>query len=86
MKKKLLSVVLAAVLAALAGISSTSVSAQPDQTWSVAVHLAYADGTEYDIVLVSGVPTSQMSSMLADCGRSHYAGSVVRYHCYPIPE
>jgi hypothetical protein len=87
MKKKLLSGVLALALAAMAGIYSSSVAAQPaSDTWSVAVHLEYADGSEYDIVLVRGVPASRMSSMLADCGRSHRQGTVVRYHCYPIPE
>jgi hypothetical protein len=86
MNKKLLSLVLAVALAVLAGISSTGVSAQPAQTFSVAVHFEYADGFNYDIVLATGVPASAMSSMLAECGSSHWTGSVVRYHCYPIPE
>jgi hypothetical protein len=86
MKRNVLAGVLAVALA-MAGIFSTSVAAEPaSQTWSVAVHLAYADGSEYDIVIAHGVPTSRMASMLADCGRSHWTGSVVRYHCYPIPE
>ena len=87
MKKTLLAVVLAVALAAVAGITSTGVSAQEDpNTWSVAVHLQYADGTSYDIVLRTGIPTSEVHEMLQDCGRSHWTGSVVRYHCYPIPE
>lgn len=78
--------VLAIALAAVAGIYSNA-SAQPAQpTFSIAVHLAYADGTSYDIVLAREVPASEKSSMLADCGRSHRTGSVVRYHCYAIPE
>jgi hypothetical protein len=88
MKKKLLSgVVLAVALAALVGMNSTSASAAPvSPSWSVAVHLAYANGDEYDIVIARGLETSQMSSMLSDCGKSHWTGTVVRYHCYPIPE
>ena len=88
MKKKLLSaVVLAVALAVLAGITSTGVSAEPaSQSWSVAVHLRYANGLEYDYVMATGVPTSRMSEMLADCGRAHQQGTVVWYHCYPIPE
>jgi hypothetical protein len=84
MKTKVLAAVFAVALAAV-GIFSTNVAAQ-EQTWSVAVHLAYADGSSYDIVLARGVATSRMVSMLQDCGRSHWTGSVVRFHCYPIPE
>lgn len=87
MKKQLLSGVLAVALAVLAGISSTGVQAQADpDTWSVAVHLRYADGTSYDIVLATGIPASEVHQILQDCGRSHRTGSVVRYYCYPIPE
>jgi len=87
MKTKLLSGLLAVAMTAFAGISFTRVSAAPvSQLWSVAVHLAYADGTSYDIVLRRGLQAPEMSSMLAECGRSHWTGSVVRYHCYPIPE
>jgi len=87
MKRKLLAGVLAVVMTALVGISSTGVSAAAaSQLWSVAVHLAYADGSAYDIVLATGVPSSELHSILAECGRSHWQGSVVRYHCYPIAE
>jgi hypothetical protein len=88
MKTKLLAGVLAvAMAAAMVGVGSTGVSAAPtDQLWSVVVHLSYANGDEYDYVLASGVPTSRMSSMLAECGRSHWQGTVVWYHCYPIAE
>jgi len=37
-------------------------------------------------VIQRGVPTSKMASMLAECGQSHWTGTVVWYHCYPIPE
>ena len=87
MKKKLLSGVLAVVMTALVVISSTGVSAAAaSKAWSIAVHLAYADGSAYDIVLSTGVPSSELHSMLAECGRSHWQGSVVRYYCYPIAE
>ena len=75
------------MVAAMVGIGSTGVSASPaDKLWSIVVHLSYADGSEYDIVIARGVPDSRKAEMLADCGRSHRQGSVVRYHCYPIPE
>ncbi|HEX5214098.1 MAG TPA: hypothetical protein VFV98_01475 [Vicinamibacterales bacterium] len=87
MKTKLLSGVLALVLTSFVGIQSTGVSAaSASDSWSIAVHLAYADGSAYDIVLATGVPPSEVHSMLAECGRSHRQGSVVRYHCYPIAE
>ena len=87
MKKKLLSGALAVALAALVGISSAGVAAaQATDTWSVAVHLRYVNGDSYDIVFATGVPTSELPSILQDCGRSHRNGSVVWYHCYPIPE
>ena len=87
MKKKLLSGVFAAAVVALAGISDTRVAAQPaSPTWSVMVHFEYADGFSYDYPLATGVPASEVSAILQDCGRSHRTGSVVRYHCFPIPE
>lgn len=87
MKKNLLAGLLAITLAAVAGIYSTRVLAQPAQpTFSIAVHFEYADGFSYDIVLAREVPASEKSSMLAECGKSHRTGSVVRYHCYAIPE
>ena len=73
--------------AVMVGLGSTSVSAERDsQTWSIVVHLSYANGDEYDIVIARGLSTQEMSSMLADCGKSHRQGTVVRYHCYPIAE
>ena len=88
MKRRLLGAVLAVAMAvAMVGAGSTGVSAAGvEQLWSIAVHLAYADGTEYDIVIARGVTNDRKAEMLADCGRSHRQGTVVRYHCYPIPE
>jgi hypothetical protein len=49
MKKRLLAYAGAAVMAALVGIYSTGVAAQPAQgTWSVVVHFEYANGTSFD--------------------------------------
>jgi len=52
----------------------------------IAVNLRYANGDIYDIVIARGLETREMSAMLADCGRAHKQGTVVWYHCYPIPE
>jgi hypothetical protein len=85
--KNLLSSVLAVTLMALVGSPSTGIAGErASRLWSVAVHLEYADGSAYDYVFATGVSTQEMSSFLADCGRSHRDGTVVRYHCYPIPE
>jgi hypothetical protein len=85
--KKVLSGVLAVGLTALIGLTNAGFAAQQDsRSWSIAVHLAYQNGSEYDYVLATGVPTGDVASYLADCGASHWTGSVVRYHCYPIPE
>lgn len=74
-------------MTALVGIHSTSVAAeQAPKLWSVAVNLRYANGDIYDIVFATGVPTKELSSILSDCGRAHQQGTVVWYHCYPIPE
>lgn len=87
MKKTILLAVLAVVLTAVVGNASTGFAAErASRLWSIVVHLAYADGSTYDYVLATGVSTEEMPSYLAECGRSHRSGSVVRYHCYPIPE
>jgi len=87
MKKKFVSGVLAVALTALVGSASTGIAAeQASRLWSIAVHLEYADGSAYDYVFATRVSTQEMPSFLADCGRSHRNGTVVRYHCYPIPE
>ncbi len=86
MKKTLRSGALAVALAA-AGIFATNVSAQQaSRTWSVAVHIEYADGFVYDNAFVTGVPASELQTYLQACGSSHRWGSAVRFHCYPIPE
>jgi len=87
MNVKQLSVALALGLTSLIGLPTPeSVAHQDDRSWSIAVHLAYKDGSEYDYVFATNVPTRKMPSYLAECGASHWTGSVVRYHCYPIPE
>ena len=69
------------------GLQSTAVAAQrASQLWSIVVHFEYQDGFEYDYVIATGVPTETMPSLLADCGSSHWTGSVVRYHCFPVLE
>ena len=87
MKKMLLPGVLAAALTALVGFHATGVSAEAaSRLWSIAVHIEYQDGSVYEHAFATGVPTDIMPSILAECGRSHWTGSVVRYHCFPIPE
>ena len=86
MRKKLLFGVLAAAVTALVGGSATGVYAEGAQLWSVMVHFDYADGTSYDYPLARGAAAAEVSAILRDCGRSHRTGSVVRYHCYPVPE
>jgi hypothetical protein len=87
MKKNVMASVSAVVMAVLAGIYSANVSAQqPSQTWSVAVHISYPDGFEYDGVVATGIPASELHTYLAACGQSHRWGSAVRFHCYSVPE
>jgi len=87
LNKMLLPALLTAGMSALAGVQASGVSAQAaSRLWSIGIHFEYQDGTDYDIVLQRGVPTEEMPGVLAECGQSHWTGSVVRYHCYPIPE
>jgi hypothetical protein len=84
-KKLLLPGVFAAALAV--GIHATSGAAEgASPLWSVVVHIEYQNGTVYEGVLATGVPSEMMSAILAECGRSHWTGSVVRYHCYPVAD
>ena len=77
----------ATTLTALIGISAAGISAAgASPLWSVVVHIEYADGFVYEHAFAVGVPTSDLSSILEACGSSHRDGSVVRYHCYPVPE
>lgn len=85
-RKALIRGVFAAVLAALMGFQGTGLAAQAPGLWSIVIHFQYADGFEFDYVLQRGVPPAGLGAALAECGRSHQTGSVVRYHCYPVPE
>jgi hypothetical protein len=85
-RKALLLGAFVAVLTALIGFQATGVAAQGRGLWSIVIHFEYQDGFEFDYVLERGVSTSDVGAALADCGRSHWTGSVVHYHCYPVPE
>ena len=86
-KEVLLRGLFATTLTALIGIPSTGISAAgASKLWSVVVHIEYANGTVYEHAFAVGVPTATLPSILEECGSSHRSGSVVRYHCYPIPE
>jgi hypothetical protein len=86
-KKTLASATLAIALAIFAGFHGTDASAQGrSHTWSVAVHIEYIDGSVYEHVVVSGLPTEEMPNVLYECNSSHAYGSAVRFHCFPIPE
>jgi hypothetical protein len=76
--------IVAAVIA-LIGFQATGVAAQAP-SWSIVIHFQYQDGFEFDYVLQRGVSTSELGAALAECGRSHRTGSVVRYYCYPVAE
>jgi hypothetical protein len=86
MKKVLTHGVFVAALTALIGFHVTGLAARGQELWSIVVHFQYSDGFEFDYVLERGVSTEDLPAALADCGRSHRTGSVVRYHCYPVPE
>ena len=87
MKKMLLPGTFAAALTALVGFQAMGVSAEAaSRLWSIAVHIEYQDGSVYEHAFATGVPTEIMPSILAECGKSHWTGSAVRYHCFPIPE
>jgi len=86
MKKVLMPGVFVAAVAVLIGFQATGVAAHAERLWSIVAHFQYEDGFEFDYVIERGVPTASVGVALADCGRSHSIGSVVRYHCYPVPE
>jgi hypothetical protein len=86
MKKMLMQGVFVAALTALIGFGATGVVAQGQRLWSIVIHFQYQDGFEFDYVLERGVSTTDVAAALADCGRSHWTGSVVHYYCYPVPE
>jgi hypothetical protein len=86
MKKVLTQGVFIAALTAVMGLGATRMAAQGQQLWSIVIHFQYQDGFEFDYVLERGVATADMAATLAECGRSHSTGSVVRYYCYPVAE
>jgi hypothetical protein len=86
MKNVLTQGVFVAALAALIGIHATGVAAHGQRLWSIVIHFEYQDGFEFDYVLEKGIATADVAAALADCGRSHWSGSVVQYHCYPVQE
>ena len=87
-KEVLLRGLFATTLTALIGISATGISAAgASQLWSVVVHIEYDNGFVYEHAFATGVPTSTLPSILEECGSAHrWNRSVVRYHCYPVPE
>ena len=76
----------ALALTALIGFQASQVAAHGQPSWSIVIHFQYQDGFEFDYVLERGVSTADLGAALAECGRSHWVGSVVHYHCYPVPE
>ena len=84
--KVLMPGVFVAALMAVAGLQAANANAQGPGLWSIVVHFTYEDGFEFDYVLQRGVAAEDLGAALAECGRSHSVGSVVRYHCYPVPE
>jgi hypothetical protein len=85
-KRVLIQGVLVAAFTAPAGFQAEGVAAQGQPLWSVVIHFQYENGFEFDYVLERGVSTADLADALAECGRSHRSGSVVRYHCYPVQE
>jgi hypothetical protein len=85
-KAMLVQGIFVAALVALIGFQGTGVAAQGQRLWSIVIHFQYQDGFEFDYVLERGVSTADVGAALAECGRSHWVGSVVHYHCYPVPE
>jgi hypothetical protein len=84
--KVLMQSVFVVALIALIGFGATTVAAEGQRLWSIVIHFQYQDGFEFDYVLQRGVPTTEIGAALAECGRSHRTGSVVRYHCYSVQE
>ena len=86
MKRVLMQGFFVAAVTALIGFQGAGVAAAGPRTWSIVVHFVYQDGFEFDYVVEEGVSTKDLGAALAECGQSHSVGSVVRYHCYPVPE
>jgi hypothetical protein len=85
-KRVLMSGAFMAALAVLVGIQAAKLNAQEQRLWSIVEHFEYEDGFEFDYVLQRGVAARDLGAALAECGSSHSVGSVVRYHCYAVPE
>jgi len=85
-RKVLMLGVFVTALTALIGFGGTEVAAQGRGLWSIVIHFQYHDGFEFDYVLQRGVSAKDLGAALAECGRSHWTGSVVQYHCYPVAE
>ena len=83
--KKVLTAAFSIAVLSLGGFNPTRVWAH-EELWSIAVHIRYPNGFIYDQVFRTGVSTSELPSLLQECGRAHWTGSAVQYHCYPIPE
>lgn len=86
LKKRVMQGLFVAAATALIGFQATGAAAAGSRLWSIVVHFEYQDGFKFDYVLQRGVPAEELGAALAECGRSHAVGSVVRYHCYPVAE
>jgi hypothetical protein len=79
--------VLAVILTALVGFASTGIAAERRPLWSSREFtIEYADGSAYDYVFATGVSTEEKRRICGLWQVSPENGTVVRYHCYPIPE
>jgi hypothetical protein len=86
MKKVLTQGVFAAALIGMVGVQGAGLAAQEQRLFSIVIHFEYQDGFESDYVLETGVSAAELGSALAESGQSHATGSVVRYHCFAVPE
>ena len=86
MKKVLLQGLFVAAVTAGIGFHGAGVAASGPRLWSIVVHFEYQNGFEFDYVLERGVPAEELGAALGECGSSHWVGSVVRYHCFPVAE
>lgn len=86
-RRRRIATVAGLAMAGLMMLTASGAAQAADRLWSVAVHLLYVDGTEYDIVIARGLTQKEVSQRLADCGAGHgwNRGTIV-FHCYPIPE
>ena len=87
-KQIVLRAVLGTALAALIGVLVPGISAaSAEQLFSVVVHIEYDSGFVYEHAFETGVPASELASLLEDCGRGHQTNrNTVRFYCYVVPE